>query len=134
MTCAQCGSTMPEGTAACSVCNPWAVPAASGTHRPAVLADAPKATGPIPVGPIPKWITKLAKRNPPGTADLEKAWRNTAIVSAAATLFCFCEGVAVLIESLQSTTPALSSLIRVLVWIPIAAFAVCTLLFQVLKR
>ena len=56
MTCTQCGSTMPEGGQACSVCNPWAVPATAGAPGTAVLAGAPKAAG-----PVPKWITTLAK-------------------------------------------------------------------------
>jgi hypothetical protein len=124
MTCAKCGSTLPEGTRSCSVCNPWAVPATVGAPGPAVLAGAPKAAG-----PIPKWIKGLAKRNPPAQADLDKAWRNTVIVCAATTFFCLCVAVALLIESRQNS-PELLSLARLLTWIPMAAFGVCMLVFR----
>lgn len=124
MTCAQCGSTLPEGAQACSVCNPWAVPAAADAPGPAVFAGAPDATG-----PIPKWIVTLAKKNPPAPADLDKAWRNTVIVSAATALFCLCLPAALLIESQQSS-PALLLLARLLTWIPLATFGVCVLVVR----
>lgn len=77
MACPKCGSALSEAGTVCTVCDPWAAPVATATRG----AAAPWPVAPQVMEPVPKWITRLAKRNPPAPADLAKAWRNTVTVS-----------------------------------------------------
>lgn len=85
MSCATCGTGLPEGTTVCTVCDPWAVTAAA----PAVATASASSAAGVPALPaaedVPKWILRLAKRHRPanvGYQQLERAWRNTVVVSS----------------------------------------------------
>jgi hypothetical protein len=80
MSCPKCGATLVKGAPACPVCDPWGSPAG------AVAAPVGLAAIPLRVK-IPRWIERVADRNPPAYADLEKAWRNSVIAGGLATVF-----------------------------------------------
>jgi hypothetical protein len=92
VSCATCGIGLPEGATACTVCDPWAIPAAAtaaatatATATATAFASPAAAAAAFPVPPdVPKWILRMAKRHPPtnvGYQQLERAWRNTKVVS-----------------------------------------------------
>ena len=80
MSCPKCGATLVKGAPACPVCDPWGSPAG------AVAAPVGLAAIPVRVK-IPRWIERVADRNPPAYADLEKAWRNSVIAGSLAAVF-----------------------------------------------
>jgi hypothetical protein len=80
MSCPKCGATQVKGAPACPVCDPWGSPAG------AVAAPVGLAAIPMRVK-IPRWIERIADRNPPAYADLDKAWRNSVVVGSLATVF-----------------------------------------------
>jgi hypothetical protein len=75
VTCPTCGGALAAAGATCTVCNPWAVPASDGVPGAAALPPPAQFAAP----PLPKWLTRLIKRNPPAVADLDKALRNSVI-------------------------------------------------------
>ncbi len=75
MTCPTCGGALQAAGAKCTVCDPWAVPASDRTPGMAQL--------PLPaqyaMAPLPKWLTRIIKKNPPAPADLDQAFRRSVI-------------------------------------------------------
>lgn len=126
MGCTRCGSTTAEGSSLCSACDPWAVPAAAGVPLAPPLPMAPQF---LAADPLPKWIARAIKRNPPAPADLEKAWRNSVIVLSAMIAFWACLAVTVLAEFMQSP----SSLLGVL-WLLTAASMITLLVCSLAVR
>jgi hypothetical protein len=88
MACTRCGSALAEGGApVCTVCDPWA------TTRP----PAPPSLGGLPPAPkpLPQWLDRMARRNPPKPADLDRAWRTSLWGFGLTTACCTGLGVAV---------------------------------------
>jgi hypothetical protein len=75
MTCPTCGGELQAAGAKCTVCDPWAVPASD--FAPGMAPLPPPAQ--FAVAPLPKWLTRLIRKNPPAPADLELAFRRSVI-------------------------------------------------------
>lgn len=79
VSCVTCGTSLPEGATVCTVCEPWAVPAADADAS--VLSTPSDSALPVS-SDVPKWIIRLARRHRPanvGYQQLERAWRNTKV-------------------------------------------------------
>jgi len=75
MTCPTCGGALQAAGAKCTVCDPWAVPASD--NAPGMAPLPPPAQ--FAVAPLPKWLTRIIRKNPPAPADLELAFRRSVI-------------------------------------------------------
>jgi xanthosine utilization system XapX-like protein len=76
MTCPTCGGALQSAGAKCAVCDPWAVPASDGA--PGAAALPPPAL--LAAAPLPKWLTRIIKKNGPAPADLDLAFRRSVIL------------------------------------------------------
>ncbi len=105
MLCTNCGSALAAANAPCTVCDPWAAP--SRASNPAAAAFQP-----MPVmEPLPKWLDRVVKRNPPQPANLTTAWRNSVIQASASAVFYVLLAVGLVIAiGLQASDVGLATL------------------------
>jgi hypothetical protein len=101
MTCPTCGGALQAASAKCAVCDPWAVPASD--TAPAATALPPPAL--FAAAPLPKWLIRLVKKNPPAQADLELALRRSVISWSVSGVYLIVVVIALLMFAARTGTP-----------------------------